>query len=125
MTPAQVVQTYLDILYNQRRLDLIPDLIADPTWRHAPGSVKKLSLAESIDRLEKLLALCPVLRFESEVTVAAGDKVAVAWNGWSTQTDGRSYELSGIEIFRVVDGRIVEVWNAREAKGLWQAGRPD
>jgi predicted SnoaL-like aldol condensation-catalyzing enzyme len=119
-TPTEVVSTYLDVLYNQRRLDLIPDLIADPTWRHAPGEVKRLSLAESIERLTRLLELCPVLRFESSVTVAAGDKVAVAWNGWSTQTSGKSYELAGIEIFRVVDGRIVEIWNSREARGLWQ-----
>ena len=122
-SPAEVVRTYLDILYNQRRLDLIPDLIADPTWRHAPGEVKCLTLAETIERLEGLLALCPVLRFDSAVTVADGDKVAVAWNGWSTQTSGKSYELSGIEIFRVRDGRIVEIWKSREARGLWQAER--
>ncbi|MFC3229709.1 ester cyclase [Marinibaculum pumilum] len=119
-SPSEVVRTYLDILYNQRRLDLIPELIADPTWRHAPGEVKCLTLAETIERLEGLLALCPVLRFESSVTVAEGDKVAVAWNGWSTQTSGKSYQLSGIEIFRVRDGRIVEIWNSREARGLWQ-----
>jgi ketosteroid isomerase-like protein len=57
------------------------------------------------------------------VTVAAGDKVAVAWNGRSTQTNGKSYEFSGIEIFRVVDGRIVEIWNSKEAGGLWQDAR--
>ena len=119
-TPVEVVTTYLDILYNQRRLDLIPDLIADPTWRHAPGEVKRLGLDESIERLTKLLDLCPVLRFETSVMVAEGDLVTVAWNGWSTQTNGKSYELAGIEIFRVTDGRIVEIWNSKEARGLWQ-----
>jgi predicted SnoaL-like aldol condensation-catalyzing enzyme len=122
-TPAAVVETYLDVLYNQRRLDLIPDLIADPTWRHAPGDVKQLSLAESIARLTKLLELCPVLRFETSVRVVEGPLVTVAWNGWSTQTSGKSYEMSGIEIFRVVDGRIVEIWNSREAAGLWQPAK--
>lgn len=119
-TPRDVVATYLDVLYNQRRLDLIPDLISDPTWRHAPGEMKQLSLAESMARLEATLDLCPVLRFDSSVVVADGDKVAVAWNGFSTQKNGKSYELAGIEIFRVVDGRIVEIWNSREARGLWQ-----
>lgn len=119
-TPVEVVNTYLDVLYNQRRLDLIPELIADPTWRHAPGEVKQLSLAQSIERLTKLLELCPVLRFETSVMVAEGDLVTIAWNGWSTQTSGKSYELAGIEIFRVVDGRIVEIWNSKEARGLWQ-----
>ncbi|MEC9345909.1 MAG: nuclear transport factor 2 family protein [Pseudomonadota bacterium] len=119
-SPVEVVNTYLDILYNQRRLDLIPDLIADPTWRHAPGEVKLLTLAESIERLTKLLELCPVLRFETSVMVAEGDLVTVAWNGWSTQTSGKSYEMAGIEIFRVRGGKIVEIWNSKEARGLWQ-----
>jgi len=119
-TAVQVVETYLDVLYNQRRLDLVPELIADPTWRHAPGEVKQLSLAESMARLAKLLDLCPVLRFETAVRVVEGPMVTVAWNGWSTQTNGKSYTLSGIEIFRVSDGKIVEIWNSREAAGLWQ-----
>ncbi|MCW5747073.1 MAG: ester cyclase [Alphaproteobacteria bacterium] len=122
-TPLQVVETYLDVLYNQRRLDLVPELIADPTWRHAPGDVKQLSLAESMARLGKLLDLCPVLRFETSVRVVEGPMVTVAWNGWSTQTNGKSYELSGIEIFRVVGGKIVEIWNSREAAGIWQPPR--
>jgi predicted SnoaL-like aldol condensation-catalyzing enzyme len=119
-TPVEVVDTYLDVLYNQRRLDLIPDLIADPTWRHAPGKVASLSLRDSVARLSQLLELCPVLRFETAVRVVEGSMVTVAWNGWSTQTNGKSYEMSGIEIFRVVDGKIVEIWNSREAAGLWQ-----
>ena len=120
-TPLEVVNTYLDVLYNQRRLDLIPDLIADATWRHKPGEVKQLTLAESIERRTQLLALCPVLRFETSVRVVEGPMVTVAWNGWSTQTTGKSYTMSGIEIFRVQDGKIVEIWNSREAAGLWQA----
>lgn len=122
-TPVEVVDTYLDVLYNQRRLDLIPDLIADPTWRHAPGKVASLTLKESIQRLTELLERCPVLRFETSVRVAQGALVTVAWNGWSTLTNGKSYELSGIEIFRVVDGKIVEIWNSKEAAGLWQPAR--
>ena len=119
-TPTEVVRTYIDVLYNQRRLDLIPDLIADPTWRHKAGEVKSLTLAETMTRLQGLLDLCPVLRFETTLLVADGPNVAINWNGWSTQTSGKSYQMSGIEIFRVVDDRIVEIWNSKEARGLWQ-----
>jgi predicted SnoaL-like aldol condensation-catalyzing enzyme len=122
-TPVETVDTYLDVLYNQRRLDLIPALIAERTWRHAPGKIAVLSLQESIQRLTDLLELCPVLRFETAMRVTDGPMVTVAWNGWSTQKNGKSYEMSGIEIFRVVDGKIVEIWNSREAAGLWQAAK--
>jgi predicted SnoaL-like aldol condensation-catalyzing enzyme len=119
-SPREVVDLYIYQLYNQRRLDLVRELIAPETWRHKPGKVEKLDLDQSMKRLSDLLDLCPEIRFDNSVVVAEGDKVAIAWNGWTRQTDGRTYELAGIEIFRVHEGRIVEVWNAREAAGLWQ-----
>lgn len=118
-TPEQVVRRYLAEMYNERRLDLVPELIADPEIRHAPGETRTMSLAENTERLEKMFELCPVLRFEPQVVIAQDDLVSVAWNGWSTQTDGRSYEFAAVEIFRVRDGRIVEIWNSKEAGGLW------
>lgn len=120
MTAREVVQRYLDVLYNERRLDLVPDLIADPTWRHKAGEVKALTMAESIARLEATLDLCPVLHFDSVVLHDDGTMVTVNWNGASTQRDGKSYEYCGIEVFRVVDGKIVEIWNSRETGGHWQ-----
>jgi ketosteroid isomerase-like protein len=114
------VRRYLDVLYNERRLDLIPDLIADPTWRHKAGEVTSLSLDETVERLQATLDLCPVLHFETVVLHDDETMVTVNWNGSSTQHDGRSYEYCGIEVFRVVDGKIVEIWNSRETSGHWQ-----
>jgi ketosteroid isomerase-like protein len=119
----EVVARYLDVLYNERRLDLIPELIADPTWRHKAGEVKSLTLAETIERLEATLALCPVLRFETSMIHSDAEMVTVAWNGSSTQTNGKSYAYCGIEVFRVVGGKIVEIWNSRETGGHWEANR--
>ena len=119
LSPEDVVRRYLSVLYNERRLDLIPELLADPEIRHAPGETKSTSLAENTERLEKMLAACPVLRFEPVVVIARDDLVSVAWNGWSTQQDGKSYEFAAVELFRVRDGKIVEIWNGREARGLW------
>jgi ketosteroid isomerase-like protein len=120
-TARQTVTTYLDVLYNQRRLDLIPQLIADPTWRHHAGEVKSLDLAATIARLQATLDLCPVLQFETTMIHDDSTMVTVAWNGNSTQKNGKSYIYCGIEVFRVVDGRIVEIWNSRETSGHWIA----
>lgn len=119
-TARDVVVRYLDVLYNERRLDLIPELIADPTWRHHAGEVKSLTLDETVSRLEATLELCPVLRFDTAMMCATDDMVTVAWNGESTQTNGKSYVYCGIEVFRVVDGKIVEIWNSRETSGHWE-----
>ena len=119
VTPEDVVRRYLAVLYNERRLDLIPELIADPEIRHAPGETKVMTLADNTERLARMLAECPVLRFKPVVVIADGDLVSVAWNGFSTQTNGKSYEFAAVELFRVRDGKIVEIWNSREARGLW------
>lgn len=118
-----VVVRYLDVLYNERRLDLIPELISDPTWRHKAGEVKSLSMAETVQRLQATLDLCPELHFDSVVMHDDGTMVTVNWNGRSTQRDGRTYEYCGIEVFRVLDGKIVEIWNSRETGGHWQPAR--
>ena len=118
-SPEVVVRRYLSVLYNERRLDLIRELIADPEIRHAPGETVVMSLADNTARLERMLAECPVLRFDPTVVVTEGELVSVAWNGYSTQHNGKSYEFAAIELFRVVGGKIVEIWNSREARGLW------
>ncbi len=115
-----VVVAYLDVLYNQRRLDLIPELIADPTWRHKAGEVKALTMSESVERLQDTLDLCPELQFDTVVLHDDATMVTVNWNGRSTQRDGRSYEYCGIEVLCVVNGKIVEIWNSRETGGHWQ-----
>ena len=118
-SPEAVVRRYLAVLYNERRLDLIPELVADPEIRHAPGETKVMTLAENTARLEKMLADCPVLRFEPAVVITQGELVSVAWNGYSTLTSGKQYEFAAVELFRVKDGKIVEIWNSREARGHW------
>jgi ketosteroid isomerase-like protein len=119
-TARETVQHYLEVLYNERRLDLIPELIADPTCRHKAGEVRSVTMDETVARLRATLDLCPVLHFETVVLHDDGTMVTVNWNGSSTQRDGRSYEYCGIEVFRVVEGKIVEIWNSRETGGHWQ-----
>ena len=110
---------YLLELYNERRLDLAPELLGDPQTRHAPGETKVLNLTDNVARLQHLFDLCPVMRFDPKVVVANGDLVSVCWDGTTTQANGKSYQFAATETFRVIDGRIVEIWNAKEARGYW------
>jgi hypothetical protein len=38
----------------------------------------------------------------------------------STTNDGHETTISSMEILRVVDGRITEVWNCSYQQGVWQ-----
>lgn len=124
-SPKEVIRVYLDELYAKKRLELAPQLLADPTWRHETGKLEKLSLRESMERLERNFGHWPGMRFDNIVEIAEGDKVAAVYNGWCTRADGKVDEISGIEVFRVRDGRIVEVWNSKILAGLWQASPLD
>lgn len=97
----------------------------DPTWRHQEGKLTQLSLADTIERLKHNFTLWPKMRFDSKQVLVDGDKVAGAWNGFCTKPDGEVLKRYGIEIFRVRDGRIVEIWNSKEWPGRWQASPLD
>lgn len=121
-TPVRVVERYLHELYNEHRLDLASELMAPETWRHTPGNVTKLTMEQTVERLRAFLDKYPGIGFESSVTIAEGERVTAVWNGKLTTRSGRQVDVAGIEIFRVVDGKIVEVWNQDPpgGNGLWQ-----
>ncbi len=125
LSPTEVVERYLDTLYNQHRLDLVKELIAPNTWRHTPGGVVMLTLEESVTRIGAFLDRFTDIRFISEVMVVQGSLVTAVWSAWLKSKNGKDLELGGIEVFRVVEGQIVEVWNQEPgaSRGIWQPSR--
>jgi steroid delta-isomerase-like uncharacterized protein len=70
----------------------------------------------------------PDMRFTVEDQVAEGDKVVTRWSVEATQTgpflglpaSGKSVHVTGINIFRILDGQIVEGWHNLDVLGLLQ-----
>ena len=70
----------------------------------------------------------PDLERTIEDLVADGDKVVARWSAKGTHTGdfqgipptGRVATSSGITIFRIADGRIVEEWSESDSLGLLQ-----
>ena len=70
----------------------------------------------------------PDLDRRIEDLVAEGDKVVARWTATGTNTGefqgmpptGRTATSSGITIFRIADGRIVEEWSESDMLGLLQ-----
>jgi hypothetical protein len=62
------------------------------------------------------------LRFELNLVVAGDDDehVAIAYQATMTLKDGTNNSIGSIEIFRVVDGRIAEVYNCGHQQGAWE-----
>jgi predicted SnoaL-like aldol condensation-catalyzing enzyme len=52
--------------------------------------------------------------------IAEGEFVSIVYQCRSRSRDGNEFTVASIEVFRVVDGRICEVWNAAHSYAEWQ-----
>jgi len=61
------------------------------------------------------------LRFDLKIVVEGddGEHVAIVYDSSMTTKDGTETNIGSIEVFRVVDGKIIEVWNCGYQQGVW------
>jgi steroid delta-isomerase-like uncharacterized protein len=59
----------------------------------------------------------PDARSTVEDQVAEADRVVTRWRARGTQL-GREFEMRGVTIERIADGKIAEVWVARDELGM-------
>jgi len=87
--------------------------------RHDPPKPSFTStLAENQARMTTTHQQLGGLKLVNRDVIAQGELACVRYE-LSGRTGDRDVVMSGIEIFRVVGGEIVEVWNAPSADGPW------
>jgi steroid delta-isomerase-like uncharacterized protein len=100
----------------------------DADWvGHFPG-MPPLDLEGHRQYSEVMNAAFPDLERTIEDIVAEGDKVVARWTAKGTNTGefngmpatGKRATSSGITIFRIADGHIVEEWSESDMLGLMQ-----
>jgi predicted SnoaL-like aldol condensation-catalyzing enzyme len=112
------IQEYTDTVYHRRDPEAAARFIADPCVRHEHGHEVVMSLAENKARVAGFLAQAQNVRFENAIALAEGDLYASAYQ-FSFVADRKESTRSGIEIFRIRDGKIVETWNSAAGEGVW------
>lgn len=121
LDPRGVIERRTEV-WNLGRLEWIADLVADPCLRHDPGRVQTVTAAENEQRVRAGRERFPGIAFENAVLAAAGEYVTscftMHWN--DPDAPGGRQERAGIEVFRVVDGRIAETWNVEPGEGPWR-----
>lgn len=117
-TAREVVEAYNLELWNQRKLELADELIADTMIRHEVGAVQTLTRAQALKRVTDTWEQMDALRFDVNVAIDGGEHVAVVWDSIMSKGDDE-VTAAGIEVFRVVNGQIVEVWNCGYQLGVW------
>jgi ketosteroid isomerase-like protein len=117
----EVVELYNFVAWNKRDYELAGELFADSVVRHEVGGSHTLSRDEAVKRIKDVWALFDHMRFEMPVVVAGDDSehVAIVYDTTMTTSEGNVVESGSMEIFRVVAGRITEVWNCGRKEGRW------
>ncbi|PXW94506.1 nuclear transport factor 2 family protein [Mycolicibacterium moriokaense] len=121
-TPREVVELYNLVVWNQRDFALAEELMGDTVIRHEVGKAVTLTRRQAVQRIVEHWEMFDKLRFDLNVVVAGddGEHVAIVYQSTMTAKDGSRIDVGSMEIFRVVDGRITEVWNCGHKQGVWQ-----
>ena len=118
----EVVELYNNVVWNERDFALGDELLGDTVIRHEVGESHTLTHEQAVNRVVAMWALVDELRFDL-LLVSAGDDgehVSIVYESYMTLKDGTKNSISSLELFRVVDGRITEVWNCGYKQGVWQ-----
>ena len=120
-TAREVVELYNLVVWNEREFALAEELIGDTVIRHEVGEATLLAHDEAVNRIIDHWAMFEAIRFDLNLVVAGddGEHVAIVYQSPMTLKDGAEVDIGSMEIFRVVAGKITEVWNCGYKQGVW------
>ena len=115
----EVVELYNLVVWNERNFDLAEELMGDSVIRHDVGESTVLTHEQAVARIVDHWEMFETIRFDLNLVVAGddGEHVAIVYQSPMELKDGTKTDVGSMEIFRVVDGRIVEVWNCGYKQG--------
>ena len=124
-TAREVVELYNLVVWNECDLALAEELFADTVIRHEVGEAHTLTREQAVNRVKAVSEMFDKLRFDLNIVIAGddGEHVAIVYDSTMTTKDGTETntdtKVASIEVFRVVDGKITEVWNCGYKQGVW------
>jgi predicted ester cyclase len=112
-----VARRVFDDLWNQGRYELIDTIYTRDCAVHSGNQRSRLE--EAVAEGKGWREAAPDLRMTIGEVSTRGDKVLVSWTAMGTQTgqgnglrpSGKHFVIHGRSEFRLVNGRIAEVWN--------------
>jgi len=121
-TAREVVELYNLVVWNGRDFALAEELIGDTVTRHEVGEATVLTHQEAVNRIIDHWAMFEAIRFDLNLVIAGddGEHVAIVYQSPMTFKDGTNVDVASMEIFRVVAGKITEVWNCGYKQGVWR-----
>ncbi|MFN8590437.1 MAG: ester cyclase [Thermomicrobiales bacterium] len=123
---AAIGRRWTEEALDKHNLDLLDEFVAPDLVHHAGLFVDEIGRDALKTDLAALLSAFPDAHFTADVVVATPDRAAVRWTGRGTHSGplqsiaptGKSVEFTGINIYRIACGQIVEGWSEPDALGL-------
>lgn len=124
-----IARRWSEELWSKGDLAVADEIVAPNYVRHDPGDPFAAEGPEDVKRLVTgLRALMPDLHITIEDVIAERDKVVSRYTATGTVTGefmgraftGKQTRATAIQIFRIVDGKIVESWANRDDLGVLQ-----
>jgi steroid delta-isomerase-like uncharacterized protein len=123
-----IIRRMTEGFYNQGNVDLAEHFFADSYVHHDPASPHVRNRDGLKASLRAFLAGCPDLHITTDQLLAEGDMVAKRWTYHATQSGdlagmaptGTRIAMSGLELFRLEDGKIAESWLGYDNLSLMQ-----
>ncbi len=124
-----LVRHFYEEVWNRGNLAVADEIFAEDYVRHdlrpgnaSPGPAGQKKIAADFR------AAFPDLRMTVDLIVAESDMVVARWTTEGTHTGqwgdvpptGKYARFSGVNIFRIARGKVVELWNHRDDLGVMQ-----
>ena len=122
LTPRRVVELYNDDLWTHKKRELITQLLANPPRRHHPGGTQVFTHDDMLRRYDDYHRGFAKIDGVGRHYVCEGPYVTLVWDFRMEEPGGAVKTISSIEIFKVVDGKITEVWNPNNVAESYPTG---
>ena len=121
-----IARRFLDELWNRSNFGLVDQLLASDYDGHSSTVIRGPEGAmEFVPRLRKAF---PNFQFSILDQIAEEDKVATRWTirgrhegeFQGIPPSGKQIEMTGITIFRIANGKLIEGWTNEDVLGMLQ-----
>jgi steroid delta-isomerase-like uncharacterized protein len=121
-----IARHFLDELWNRSNFVLVDQLLASDYDGHSSTVIRGPEGA--MEFVPRLRIAFPDFQFSILDQIAEGDKVATRWAICGTHEgefqgippSGKRMEMTGITIFRIANGKLIEGWTNEDVLGMLQ-----
>lgn len=123
-----LVRRGIDAVNSGTQAQVLPEILAPDLVRHdlAQAFPEFTTAAGVTDLISLLLGAISDYRLEILDIFSAGDRVAMRWVARGTHTGellgsaptGHAIEVNGINLYRIANGKITEIWQLTDLAGL-------